>query len=411
MPKTATQAAEQINEASTALAQISARQTENTIALAKARQDYLNNVRGSTIELRRLKEEQEDLAKFSAGWRGTRQAGFDFFAAGGGINPAFAGKDAPKPATASETRRQAAEAQAAAKAAAREDIADQQERLDMLKDYRELLNNIHDDATKRGKRPGEMPGISVDLPDMDEVKRLQSQADSLTALAKAETRAEATAQALANGLQRSIADGITNGFLDGAKSFAAFGENLKRTIISAISESIANDLVVSIMGGREGGGLRGLMSGLGGLFGKKGAAAGAAQAGAASTAATTGGVASFGGIGLGLAGLGIFAGSQILNLFKPDKNQGYGTFMPGQSITPQAEVARAGTYNAPSGFNAGAYRFEAGRPSNTNVTGNTIVVTLPEGTPREQAEAMLREFERLARAQGLPAGTLPTSQG
>jgi tape measure domain-containing protein len=220
--------------------------------------------------------------------------------------------------------------------------------------------------------------------------------DAITQTAE---RASAVTQALADGLQRSIAQGIAGGFTDGTRSLQAFADNMKRTLINALSEGLANRLVGGLMGGGSGGG--GLLGSLGGLLG-----GGDKTAGIAKNAG-----AGFGGLGLAGVGLGLFAGSQILNLFKPDRNQGYGTFAPGQSITPAAEVVRAGTYSAPGGFNAGAYRFEAGRPSGTAVTGNTIVVTLPEGTPREMAQAMLAEFERIARAQGLPAGTLPLSDG
>jgi tape measure domain-containing protein len=274
------------------------------------------------------------------------------------------------------------------------DITDQADRREGELAYRDFVDSIGRDVARERKSSGFMDGISVDLPDMAEVAQLERAGASLAESARA---AQSVSQALADGLQRSIAQGIAGGFGEGARSLQAFADNLRRTLINALSEGLANRVVGGLMGGGSGGGVGGL---LGGLLG---------GGGAGKTAGIAKGGAAFGGLGLAGLGVGLLAGSTILNLFKPDKNQGYGTFMPGQSITPQAEVARAGTYNAPSGFNAGAYRFEAGRPSGTAVTGNNIVIAVPEGTTREQAEAILRELERLARAQGLPTGTLPTS--
>lgn len=281
----------------------------------------------------------------------------------------------------------------------RRDIEDQAARRESEQAFRRLADDIISDArTPRRRAPGLMDGITVAAPDFDEIEALERNADVLTRAAR---QSQATTQALADGLQRSIAQGIAGGFTDGTRSLQAFADNLKRTLINALSEGLANRFVGSLMGGSGGGGLLG---GLGGLLGGGGAGAG-------KTAGIAKGGAAFGGLGLAGLGVGLLAGSTILDLFKPDRNQGFGTFAPGASITPQAEVMRAGTYNAPSGFNAGAYRFEAGRPSGTNVTGNVIQFMLPEGTPREMAQAMLVEFERIARAQGLPAGTLPLSDG
>ncbi len=69
----------------------------------------------------------------------------------------------------------------------------------------------------------------------------------------------------------------------------------------------------------------------------------------------------------------------------------------------------SGTYLAPSGFSANAYRFNAGRPttpmlppSNTITTG-AVTIVVPQGTPREQAQQIVRELQSLANSQGLPS--------
>ena len=74
----------------------------------------------------------------------------------------------------------------------------------------------------------------------------------------------------------------------------------------------------------------------------------------------------------------------------------------------------AGTYLAPAGFDANRYRFEAGRPltlptpiaGSSTANGNTITVnggmnfSLPAGTPREQAEEIVRQLQGIAGSQG-----------
>jgi tape measure domain-containing protein len=233
---------------------------------------------------------------------------------------------------------------------------------------------------------------------------------SEASMAASTRRAAATTQALADGLQRSIAAGIEGGFDAGAKSLDAFIRNLRGTLVRVLSEATANSITGALMGSGGGsgggGGLGSLVSGIGKLFGGKGTAA----APGAATAPTGGGLGLSGAL---LGGFGLLAASQILPMFgaggarRTYGDPNAGAWRPFEA--PQDITSSAGTYNAPAGFNANAYRFEAGRPSGPVVTGNTIMVTLPEGTPREQVEQFLAELERLGRAQGLPPGTLPQS--
>ena len=66
----------------------------------------------------------------------------------------------------------------------------------------------------------------------------------------------------------------------------------------------------------------------------------------------------------------------------------------------------AGTYLAPAGFDANRYRFEAGRPLAPQATGQTpmnidsVNIVVPQGTPREQAEQIVRELQAIAGSQG-----------
>jgi tape measure domain-containing protein len=235
----------------------------------------------------------------------------------------------------------------------------------------------------------------------DRAPSVAAQDRAEAAMVDAARRAQATTQALADGLQRSIAQGIAGGFTDGARSLQAFADNMKRTLINALSEGLANKFVGGLMG--NGGGAGGL---LGGLFGGKAAGAAGAGAGAGSLA------------GLGLFGLGV---AGVASLFGPRDNPGdrlsnkwaSGPLSASPFAAPMADAPfiAGGTYGGPAGFNAGAYRFDAGRPaSGTAVTGNTITITLPEGSTAAMAQQLLIELERLARAQGRPAGTLPLSR-
>ncbi len=70
----------------------------------------------------------------------------------------------------------------------------------------------------------------------------------------------------------------------------------------------------------------------------------------------------------------------------------------------------SGTYLAPSGFSANSYRFSAGRPATMptaqpapiTITGD-VRFELPPGSPRDQAQQVVRELQSMANAQGLPA--------
>lgn len=75
------------------------------------------------------------------------------------------------------------------------------------------------------------------------------------------------------------------------------------------------------------------------------------------------------------------------------------------------DTMAAGTYLAPAGFDATPYRFNAGRPTSPpsspsspdggmTLTGNTINIVVPDGTPRAQAEQIVRELQNIASSQG-----------
>ncbi len=67
----------------------------------------------------------------------------------------------------------------------------------------------------------------------------------------------------------------------------------------------------------------------------------------------------------------------------------------------------SGTYLAPSGFSANAYRFNAGRPTTPTTTSTPITITgdvkfeLPAGTSREMAQDVVRQLQGMATSQGL----------
>jgi tape measure domain-containing protein len=273
-----------------------------------------------------------------------------------------------------------------------------------------LLDTFAQSPLNSGLRRSAVTGVTVgrsasDLIATDRAPSIAAQDRAEASLAESLRRGQALTQALADGLQRSIAQGIAGGFTDGTKSLEAFGKNLKQTLLNAVSEGLANKLVGSLMGNGKDGGLSGL---LGGLLGGGGKTAGIAKGGALSGLG-----------GLGLFGLGV---AGVASLLKPDtERRTRGTKwqsgpLSASPFTPTAsapdEIPRM-ISNAPPGFNDGAYRFGASgsgagsRVAAGGVTIGSVTITLPTGTPREHAEAILREFNQMGSAQGRAYGSMP----
>ncbi len=278
-----------------------------------------------------------------------------------------------------------------------------------------LLDTFVQSPLNSGLRRSAVTGVTIgrsasDIIGAERAPSIAAQDRAEAAIADSARRAQALTQALADGLQRSIADGIAGGFTEGTKSLEAFGKNLKTTLINALSEGLASRLVGSLLDkgkdGGKGGGLGGLLGGLFGLGGKQ---------------ATGGALGGLG--GLGLFGLGV---AGVVSALKPTtERQDRGTkWQTGPlSSSPYAPTVSAPDEiprmiaGAPSGFNDGAYRFAAsgsgagGRVAGGGVTIGSVTITLPSGTPREHAEAILREFSQMGSAQGRPYGSLPLARG
>lgn len=273
-------------------------------------------------------------------------------------------------------------------------------------------------------------------------------ADTLVATARGSAQqVQALAQSLADGMQRTLANAFSGLFTKGLSSAADFARNLRDLVVNAFSEILASRAAAALFGSdglgkmASGGGLLGALGFAGSKAGNKINNAGGFNFGAASLvgmgglaagnllgqqfgtgAGILGGAASgaalgtiipgignvVGGIIGGLAGaVGGLFGGEARKRAKEAEARAVAEAKAAYAAQQAAEVdSTAGTYGAPTGFSANAYRFAAGRPSATVFSG-PITITLPDGSSTDQARRLLRAFSDIAAAEGLPYGMLP----